>query len=75
MEVYNPNEHDHITWTTERLEARIADIQHRMGIIAYSGARLAQVERELNLCAFELAARYRDKKMGEIDTAWEDYNA
>lgn len=71
MEAYNINEHDHITWSMERLEARIADIQHRMGMIAYSGERLAQNERELDLCAFELAARYKEQKLGEIAMAWQ----
>lgn len=56
----------HIEWSTERLEARIADIQHRMGMIAYSGDRLAQNERELDLCALELSCRYREQKLGEI---------
>lgn len=68
---YNVHEHNHIEWSTERLEARIADIQHRMSIIAYSGERLAQNELELDLCAFELAARYREHKLGEIAMAWE----
>lgn len=71
MEVYNINEHDHITWSTERLEARIADIQHRMAIIAYSGERLTQNERELDLCALELSCRYKEQKLAEIAMAWE----
>lgn len=67
---YNKEEHNHYEWPTERLEARIADIQHRMGMIAYSGERLAQVERELDLCALELACRYRDKRLGEMESDW-----
>lgn len=69
---YNVEEHNHITWPTERLEARIADIQNRMGIITYSGERLAQNQRELDLIAFELASRYREKKLGEIALAWKE---
>lgn len=68
---YNIEEHNHIEWSTERLEARIADIQHRMGTIAYSGERLAQNERELDSIAFELTQRYSEKKLGEIALAWE----
>lgn len=68
---YNIEEHNHIEWSTERLEARIEDIQHRMGMITYSGERLAQNERELDLLSLELAARYRDKKLGEIALAWQ----
>lgn len=68
---YNVEEHNHLEWSQERLEARVADIQHRIGIIAYSGERLAQNERELDIIAFELACRYRDRKLGEIAMAWE----
>jgi hypothetical protein len=71
MNEYLQDNHDHINWPQERLEARVADIQHRMGIIAYSGERLAQSERELDIIAFELACRYRDRKLGEIAMAWE----
>lgn len=42
-----------------------------MGMITYSGERLAQNERELDLLSLELAARYRDKKLGEIALAWQ----
>lgn len=73
MENYNIHEHDHITWSTERLEARIEDIQHRMGMIAYSGYRLADNERELDLCALELACRYREQKQAEEDSAWKEH--
>lgn len=71
MNEYLQDNHDHINWPQERLEARVADIQHRMGIIAYSGERLAQNERELDIIAFELACRYRDRKLGEMAMAWE----
>lgn len=68
---YNVEEHNHTEWSTERLETRIADIQHRMGMIAYSGERLAQNERELDLIALELTLRHIDKKLAEVAMAWE----
>lgn len=71
MNEYLQDNHDHINWPQERLEARVADIQHRMGIIAYSGERLRQVEHELDLVALELACRYRDKKLEEMNQDWE----
>lgn len=73
MEIYNVHEHNHIEWPTERLEARIADIQHRMGMIAYSGARLAQVERELDLIAFELSCRQAEARDLEVEQAWAEH--
>lgn len=67
---YNKQEHNHIEWPTELLEARIADIQHRMGMIAYSDTRLAQNNRELDLLSLELTCRYKDLKESQVEEAW-----
>lgn len=68
---YNVHEHNHadeIAWPTERLEARIADIRARMAQVAYSGERLRQNERELDLLSLELTCRYAE----ETNKAWDE---
>lgn len=71
--IYNVHEHNHAeasVWPTERLEERIANIQTRMAQIAYTGARLADIERELDVLSYELTSRYLETKLSEEDEAW-----
>jgi len=67
---YNVEEHNHIEWPTSRLEARISHLNEMNELVHYSGERLAQVEREIGLCALELSCRYAD----ETNKSWEEYN-
>lgn len=72
-EIYNPNDHNFIEWSDERLSDRMSELHENNRIVGYTGERKAQVEREMTHIAFEMAERLREAREQDIEEAWREH--
>lgn len=67
---YNKEEHNHSEWSDERLQQRAELLQNSIRSIGHAAVRLAEINHELDIIAFEQSERVRHARNEQIEEAW-----